>query len=102
MLKNPFLNSIFAIIYIFIVVGIFSLMEQVQKNEPDTILAPLLVLSLLTLSVVVMAYLFFYKPLQLFIENKKKEALDYFSNTLVGFAIITVIIVLVLFTTNIR
>lgn len=61
------------------------------KNKPDTFFAPIVFLSLLTLSVAVMAFLFFYQPLALFIEGKKKEAIDLFAKTVGIFAIITII-----------
>jgi len=38
-------------------------------------------LSVLTLSVAVMAFLFFYQPLQLFIGDKKKDAVNLFIKT---------------------
>lgn len=67
------------------------------KNKPDTFFAPVTVLFVLTLSVSVMAYLFFYQPLILFIEGKKKEAVNLFVKTVAFFATITVIILILLF-----
>lgn len=70
---------------------------QPLKNKPDTFFAPVTVLFVLTLSVSVMAYLFFYQPLILFIEGKKKEAVNLFVKTVAFFATITVIILILLF-----
>jgi len=54
-------------------------------------------LSLLTLSVAVMAFLFFYQPLLLFIEGKKKEAVNLFLKTVGIFAVMTAISLILLF-----
>lgn len=67
------------------------------QDKPDTFFAPIVFLSVLTLSVAVMAFLFFYQPIQLFIEGKKKEALDLFAKTVGIFAIITVVTLALLF-----
>jgi len=44
-----------------------------------------------------MAYLFFYQPLLLFIEGKKKEAVNLFVKTIGVFAAITLVILLLLY-----
>ncbi|NMC99384.1 MAG: hypothetical protein GYA62_06665 [Bacteroidales bacterium] len=74
-----------------------TFVTQPLKNKPDTFLAPITALSLLTLSVAVMAYLFFYQPLQLFIEGRKKEAVNLFIKTVGIFGIITTIILILLY-----
>ncbi|HNY04381.1 MAG TPA: hypothetical protein PKI92_01325 [Candidatus Woesebacteria bacterium] len=66
-------------------------------NKPDTFFAPVVFLSLLTLSVAVMAFLFFYQPLLLFIEGKKKEAVNLFLKTVGIFAVMTAISLILLF-----
>lgn len=97
MTKNPFINAISASAYIILVVGIINFISEHLKNEPDTFLAPILALSLLTLSVTVMAYLFFYQPLILFIAGKKKAALELFTRTVGVFAIITALVLGLIF-----
>jgi len=67
------------------------------QNKPDTFFTPIVFLSLLTLSVAVMAFLFFYQPVMLFIEGKKKEAVNYFAKTVGIFAAITAISLILLF-----
>ncbi len=59
------------------------------KNKPDTFFAPVVAISVLTLSTAVMAFLFFYQPVLLLIEGKKKETLNLFAKTVGIFAIIT-------------
>lgn len=97
MTKNPIINALSASAYIFLVVSVMTFVTQPLRNKPDTFFAPITVLSVLTLSVSVMAYLFFYQPLMLFIEGKKKEAVNFFVKTVGIFAAITVIALILLF-----
>ena len=97
MTKNPFINAISASAYIILVVTIMTVVTQPLRNKPDTFFAPITMLSVLTLSVAVMAYLFFYQPLQLLINGKKKEALSLFTKTVGVFAAITAVILILLF-----
>lgn len=97
MSKNPIINALSASAYIILVVTVMTFVTQPLKNKPDTIFAPITVLSLLTLSVAVMAYLFFYQPLQLFIAGKKKEGVNLFVQTVGIFAALTVVVLILLF-----
>ena len=97
MSKNPLFNAFTASAYIVSVVLIMNFVTQPLRNKPDTMFAPLVVLFMLTLSVAVMAYLFFYQPLQLFIEGKKKAALDLFAKTVGIFALFTLVALVLLF-----
>lgn len=95
--KIPIINAFCASGYIILVVSLMNFIMQTQKDKPDTIAAPIIVLSVLTLSVAVMAYLFFYQPIMLFIEGKKKLSVDYFLQTVAVFSILTVLSVVLLF-----
>jgi hypothetical protein len=87
---NPFINALLAGIYILIVVGIIYALQS--PNTPDnTILAPIFLLSLFTLSAAVMAFLFFYQPLKLYFDNRQKEAVMYFMKTIAYFAVVVII-----------
>lgn len=97
MTKNPIVNALGASGYIILVVTIINLLSTTLKNKPDTAYAPVALLSLLTLSVTVMAYLFFYQPLQFFIEGKKKQAINLFIQTVGVFGAITVVSLMLLF-----
>lgn len=96
MSKKPIINAGCASGYIVLVATLANFVSQNGRNKPDTIGAPILVLSLLTLSVTVMAYLFFYEPLQLFIAGKKKEAVNFFLKTVAVFGAITAIVSILL------
>jgi len=95
MAKTPFINAISASVYI---VAVSLLMFNANKlfGPKDTILTPIAVLSLFTLSAAVMGYLFLYQPLMLFLESKKKQAVDLFLQTVMVFAIITALIFILL------
>ena len=97
MTKNPIINALCASAYITLGVTIMTFLTQPLKNKPDTFFTPVVFLSLLTLSVAVMAFLFFYQPLMLFIEGKKKEAVNLFIKTVGIFAVITIIALILLF-----
>lgn len=97
MTKNPLINAITASLYILLVVSVMTFITQPLKHKPDTFFAPITVLFVLTLSVTVMAYLFFYQPLLLFIEGKKKEAVNLFVKTIGVFAAITTVVILLLY-----
>ena len=97
MSKNPFINALSASAYIVLVVSIMTFVTQPLRNKPDTFFAPITFLFVLTLSVAVMAFLFFYQPLLLFIEGKKKEAVNLFVKTVGIFAAITAVVLILLF-----
>lgn len=97
MSKNPIINALSASAYIFLIVSVMTFVTQPLKSKPDTFFAPIVFLSVLTLSVAVMAFLFFYQPIQLFIEGKKKEAVNLFIKTVGVFAAITAAALILLF-----
>lgn len=97
MTKNPILNAFGASAYIFLVVAVMNFVTEPMNNKPDTFFAPIIMLFVLTLSVAVMAYLFFYQPFILYFDNKKKEALDLFLKTVLIFGAITLIFLTILY-----
>jgi hypothetical protein len=92
MSKNPILNALGASGYIALVVSLLNFVSQTQSDKPDTAFAPVAFLSLFTLSAAVMAYLFFYQPLLLFIEGQKKQAVNLFIRTVGVFAVFTAVV----------
>lgn len=97
MSKNPLFNALGASAYIVLGVSVMTFVSQALRNKPDTFFAPVVFLSLLTLSVAVMAFLFFYQPVQFLIEGKKKEAVSFFVKTVGIFGAITVVALTLLF-----
>ena len=96
MTRNPIINALSASAYIILVVSVMTFVTQPLKNKPDTFFAPITVLFVLTLSVSVMAYLFFYQPLLLLIDGKKKDAVTLFAKTVGIFAAITALVLTLL------
>jgi len=94
--KNPFINALCAIAYIVFIGAVMYFLSDTQSNKPDTFLAPILFLSVFTLSAAIMGYLFLYQPLLLLIDGKKKQAVDLFLRTLAIFAGITAVIFILL------
>jgi len=65
---------------------------------PDkSIIVPIAFLSLFTLSAAMMSFIFGSQPLQLYLDGKKKEAVKLFLQTVVIFAGITSILLILLF-----
>jgi len=97
-MHKPFLNALIATLYIMLVA---SLMYYAPKYiEPvDSVIVPIAMISLFTLSAAIMGYLFLYNPLQLYLDGQKKQATGLFLNTLFIFAGITVLIFIILFFT---
>ncbi len=87
--KNPYLNSIFAELYIILIVLLIR--SFAKPNTPDTFFDAIVAFSIFTLSAAVMGYLFFGKPLLLFIGGDKKKAVTFFYKTVLGFTILTIL-----------
>jgi len=85
-MKKPFLYASGAAVYIITLVSVGSFVGSFLEDKEETILIPMTMLSLLVLSVVVMGFLFLSEPLYLLIENKKKEAIVFFTKTVGVFA----------------
>jgi hypothetical protein len=95
MTKNPFINALAATAYITLV-ATFMFYGSKLFPPKDTILTPIAVLSLFTLSAAMMGYLFFYEPIMLFLDGHKKGAVNLFLQTVAVFAGITVLIFVLL------
>jgi hypothetical protein len=97
MTKNPYLNALAAVAYIVGIVLLINYGPVLVRNKPDTLLAPIAMLSLLVLSVSVMGYIFFFQPVMMYIEGHKREAIGFFTKTLMTFAGITVVVIAIAF-----
>jgi Na+/serine symporter len=93
MTKNPFYNALAALLYIIVIVLSMTTISSIQSNF-DEIVMPIIILSLFTLSTAVMAYIFGYQPLRLFLEKKEKEAVSLFLKTVGIFGVTTIILVI--------
>ena len=95
MTKNPYLNAFIAALYI---VGVVHFIQYVLApgDGPETILIPIAMLSLLVLSAAFMGFLFFYEPLQKFLDGDRAGGVRFFLQTLGTFAAITITLLSVL------
>ncbi len=86
-------NAIFAAVYIAVVATVMFYGPKLagKENTPDTLLAPIAMISLLTLSVAVMGYLFFWTPFELYQSGDKLGAVKTLLHTIATFGVITVI-----------
>lgn len=98
MTKNPYLNALVAGLYIVFIVILITYGPILVRQKPDTILAPIALLSLLVLSAAFMGYVFFLQPVLMYLEGQKREAVKFFMKTLAIFAVITAVIVAIAFT----
>jgi multisubunit Na+/H+ antiporter MnhC subunit len=98
MTRNPYLNALFAAVYIVFIVLLITYGPTYVREKPDTILAPMAVLSLLVCSVAFMGYAFFFQPVVMYMEGQKREAVELFTKTLISFAVLTAIVVGIAFT----
>jgi len=97
-MKKPFTYAFAATLYIALIVLVLQNIGEVLPEK--SILAPIVMLSLLVLSAAIMGFLFFSEPIFLFIENKKHEAVVFFGKTVGVFACFIAIFMFLLF--NIR
>lgn len=95
MSKNPFYNAIVAISYIVILISIASTAQGFWGGPKDSILYPMIVLSTLVFSVALMAYLFFYQPVMMFIEGHREKGVKLFFQTLGIFAAAILILLII-------
>jgi hypothetical protein len=95
MTRNPILNAVVAAIYI-VVVGILLFYGSQALGPVNSVLAPIAIISLFTLSAAVMGYVFLSEPIALYFNDKKGEALGLFTRTVIYFAAITLIVFIIL------
>jgi len=97
MTKNPLINSFCAWLYILFIVGFMTLASKFFPGPDSQFIAPVVMISLFTLSAAIMAYLFCFEPIQMYIDGKKKQAVKLFLQTVLMFAGFTLLNLIVLF-----
>lgn len=97
MTKSPFLNAAMAALYIIAVATLMNVSVKAAGPREDTILVPIAMLSLFTLSAAVMGYLFLSQPLQMYLDGQKKKGVTLFLQTVGVFAGITAIALILAF-----
>ena len=97
MTKNSLVNALAAAGYITLVALFMFYGTRFLGNKPDTIFAPIAMISLFTLSAAMMGYIFLYQPLQLYFEGEKKAGADLFLKTVAFFSCLTITAFAILF-----
>ena len=96
MTKNPFINAFAATLYIVAVASFMFYGIENSTSHVKSVIIPIAVLSLFTLSAAIMGYIFLYQPFQLYLDGKKKQAIDLFLQTVAVFAGITALVFVLL------
>lgn len=89
MTRNAFLNAGAAFAYIALVAS-FMFYASDFLGEKDTVLAPIIFLSLFVLSALVMGYTLLYQPIRLYLDGEKTGAVTLLLKTMGAFALCTV------------
>lgn len=95
MTKNPLLNALAAALYIVAVAAILFYGPR-AIGSVNSVIVPIALISLFTLSAAVMGYIFLSRPAELYFDGKKKEALRLFLSTVLFFGLITLVAFLIL------
>src|SRR3989344_8760530 len=90
--KNPYVNALLAGLYIAGIVLLINTLAEPNTPDNETLLVPMMMLSLFVLSAAVMGYLFVAEPLMLYLDGKREEAVKFFLTTVASFALITAVI----------
>jgi hypothetical protein len=90
-IKRAVINAVGTTVYIILIVSlIFSL--QAFSSQPDkTIIIPISMLLLFVCSAAITGFLVFGKPVMLYLDGKKKEAVSLLSYTLGILVVITIL-----------
>ena|SRR3989338_7624649 len=90
--KNALINALATFLYVAVVASfLFYAPKLFEPNENETVLVPMVMLSLLVFSAAVTGTLIFGKPAIWYFDGKKKEALLLLVYTLGIFGVITML-----------
>ena len=90
-IKTATINAALMALYVSAISSFLFYIPKIFDNtKPDTVLAPIMMLSLLVFSAALVGALIFGKPILWYLDGKKKEAVSLLFYTLGGFLIITI------------
>ena len=96
---KPFMHAVLAALYIVFIVFTINTLTSLEALH-GTLLIPMAMLGLFVLSAAVMAFLFGYKPFQLYFDGQKRESLRFFATTVLIFALFVFAFISFLFVTT--
>jgi hypothetical protein len=98
-LRTAATNAVLTTLYIALISSFLFYGTQFlgQTGKPDTILAPIVMLSLFVFSAAITSFLVFGRPILWYLDGMKKEALQLLAYTLAFFFAITVILLSLIF-----
>ncbi len=91
--KRAIVNAVATAAYVVAVASFMFYGSQVKLGRVNSIFAPIALLMLFVFSASLTGFLIFGKPAQLYIDGKKKEALNMLTYTLGAFFVITLVAV---------
>lgn len=94
LIRQGFLHAAGVALYTSLVGSLMFNAERFFGGKPDTVLAPISVLTLLVLSVGIVGCLIFLKPILVYLDGQKAEAVKLVVATLVWLAIITALLII--------
>jgi len=89
-------NALGTVAYIALIAWFFFNGEKWLGNKPDNFFMPMLMLLLLVISATITGALVLGKPIQLFLENHKKDAITMLFTTLAWLFVFSLTILLIL------
>ncbi len=94
-IKRAFIDAVGTVVYIILVVSfMFSL--QIFSSKQDNIIIPMAMLLLFVCSAAITGFLVFGKPVMLYIDGKKREAVSLLGYTIGILFLINIIIFIIL------
>ncbi|MES2315830.1 MAG: hypothetical protein V4486_03840 [Patescibacteria group bacterium] len=96
-MKKPFLHALGAALYIVVIVFVVQTVTSALKSQNQSIIIPMVMLSLFVLSAAIMGYIFLSEPLKLYLDGHKHEATVFFGKTVAMFACFVALFAILLF-----
>ena|SRR3989338_1008313 len=91
---SPLTSALAAAAYIVLTVLLISTLSE--RVPDDTIVTPMVALSLFVLSAAIMGFLFLGRPIQLYLDGQKREAITFFGITVGFFACFVALLIVTL------
>lgn len=91
-IKHALLKAILTALYVMIIGSLMYLANNNTSDPGPNILVPIAMLMLLVFSVALIGWLMFGKPIMLYLDKKKKEAISLLTYTLLFFMLLTLIV----------